>query len=1108
MRTVVLMMTDVVGSTRLWAQDHDAMIAAMARHHHLVHALVVAHGGSRPVDQGEGDSVFAAFPSASAAVTCAAEVQRRLGAEHWPTPSPLRVRVALHVGEVEERDGNLFGTAVNRCARLRALAAGGQTLVSSPLYELLRDRLPSELGLQDLGEHHLKDLPRPERVWQLTGPGLDGPFPPLNASSAPEQGAVRHHPPVPPLLVGADDSALAGRAEELAAASSWWTSALSGQRHVVLLAGEPGIGKTRLAREVALDAHERGAVVLYGRCEEELGAPYQPFVEALDFYLEHVPAARLVPLLGRHPGELVRLHPAVGRLVPGLDAPLASDAETERHRLFQSIASWLCAAAEPAGLVLVLDDLHWATKPTLLLLQHVLHATSAAKLLVVGTYRDTDLAPDHFLAGLLADLRRTGGVSRLALSGLEVDAVADLVASLASEPGRRVQDADAGLARALHVETAGNPFFLGEILRHMSDTGTPFVPRPSRAPERGTPVMGVPAGIREVVDRRLRRLSADVTTALTAAAVAGRDFDLTVVATACGLDEEAVVEALEEAVRARLVEETAVGQYRFAHALVRASLYDALSATRRSRMHSRIARATETSRPQDTIALARHFLQGRDDGDWEKALEYLIRAGDEAMQKLAHDDAIDAYGQALALVEQAPDHGLLRCRLMVALGKAQRYSGEAAHRETLLAAAAHAQQVGSAALLTQAALANTRGFWSTAGHVDDGRIAVLEEALATVGDEDSADRARLMAMLGTELMFTSGQERRVALSDEATQVARRVADPSALLDVLMSAAPANYTPWRMPVLLKDCDELLTLAERVGDPQRTYRATVWNFLARIMSGDVEKADACLRQATRLVDDLGQPTVRWLLMSYTCLRTLLAGELDEAEVQLADAYELGQRTGQPDAFTWYAGQLWVLLRERGQLLSLFDTVHAQVQQNPGLPAWQTVLALMHCLRGERDEAAAILSQLTRGGRLQVERNIMWLCVPANLLEVAEAVDDARAAAVLYAELRDYRHLPVHGGTSYLGSCERYLAAGARAAADLDLAVSHLEAAVVFEERMGAKTWLGVTYGDLARTLRLRDHPGDAASADGLVARALDLARVTGSAHVEARACGRLG
>lgn len=284
MTTRVLLMSDVVGSTRAWDREPDAMGRAMARHHLLVHASVAAAGGWRPVDQGEGDAVFAAFDSAFAAVTCAADLQRALAREKWPTSTPLMVRVGLHLGETTERDGNLFGSAVNRCARLRGLAGPGQVLMSAAVHEAVRDALRDGLAAVDLGEHVLKDLSRPERVWQLSGAGLDGPFPALSSSTA-----VRHNLP-------AQLSSFIGRqhaVEDLVAALR--------EHRLVTVTGPGGMGKTRLATQAAAGA----------LADESFGDLW--FVDLFDVVDPSVVPARLAELLGvtfgeGDPGEALIAH--------------------------------------------------------------------------------------------------------------------------------------------------------------------------------------------------------------------------------------------------------------------------------------------------------------------------------------------------------------------------------------------------------------------------------------------------------------------------------------------------------------------------------------------------------------------------------------------------------------------------------------------------------------------------------------------------------------------------------------------------------------------------------------------------------------------------------
>jgi len=390
----------------------------------------------------------------------------------------------------------------------------------------------------------------------------------------------------------------------------------------VLIAGEPGIGKTRLAAEIAQAAQERGAIVLFGRCDEDLGVPYQPFAEALAHFVMHLPRASGA-LLGTLPGELVHLMPQLGQHVAGLPQPFSADAETERQRLFDAVTSWLSVVAEGAPVVLVLDDLHWATKATLLLLRHVLRATPGVALYVVGTYRDTELGRTHPLADALADLRRDGNVERVGLQGLDTEGATSFVEAAAQRP---LAPAERQLAEAMRVETNGNPFFMGEVMRHLVDTGAVV-----RADGRWELTVyavedaGLPEGVREVISRRVSRLSDAANRALSVAAVVGPTFDrqlLEQIPDACA-DPDALLDALDEAVRAGILIESGRG-YSFAHALIRQTLYNELTSARRTRLHRRVAESIEALPDAGARieALAHHFSEAALDGQEAKAVDY------------------------------------------------------------------------------------------------------------------------------------------------------------------------------------------------------------------------------------------------------------------------------------------------------------------------------------------------------------------------------------------------------------------------------------------------------------------------------------------------------
>src|SRR5271154_857682 len=543
MRAVTFLLTDIEGSTAAWEADAAAMALALARHDELAEQVVTSRGGRLIKTRGEGDATFSVFERPSAAAAAAMELQDAISREQWNLREPMRIRIALHTGEVELRDGDYFGRAVNRAARLRSLAAGGQILCSGATAELVIDSLPDDVVLADLGLRELRNLARPEHVFELRLETAAEVAQPPTSDAPPME-----RPGLPSVLIGAGP--FVGRGSELERLLSAWQTSLGGSACAALIAGEPGVGKTRLAGEWSRQAYEQGAVVLYGRCDEDLGAPYQPFAEALRSLVPCVGTSRLRGLRG-----VEALLPLVPRLVddvPDLAAPTRADPDTERYALFDAVVALFEMASTEAPVVLVLDDLHWAAKPTLLLLRHLLRFGDRARVQIVGTYRSTDLDRSHPLAAMLADLHRgagSGTANRLALSGLDEDDVTAYV----TEAGYN----DEELARALASVTGGNPFFLIEALRHVDESGGVWDPST------------LPQGGREAVSRRLSRLPIETNKALAAAAVVGSRFALDLVERVVGDD---LVDAFDEASKAGIVIEEPGGRYRFNHAIVRQSL--------------------------------------------------------------------------------------------------------------------------------------------------------------------------------------------------------------------------------------------------------------------------------------------------------------------------------------------------------------------------------------------------------------------------------------------------------------------------------------------------------------------------------------------------------
>ena len=462
--------------------------------------------------------------------------------------------------------------------------------------------------------------------------------------------------PLPEVVETAGGFTLAGRSGELDTLVSAWKEVVEGERRLVLISGEPGIGKTRLVTETVRLAHDQGGTVLWGRCDPELGAPFEPFVEALRRYTGGVPAERLREEVGPLAGELTRLLPELSARVPGLAEPLKAEPETERHRMFEAVTDLLSASSETSPVVLVLDDLHWADKPSLLLLRHLLRSVTPLRLLILATYRDTDLDRSHPLAEALGDLRRESGVTRLDLVGLDSGGVEEFMEAAA---GHHLEGPALDLARAVHAETEGNPFFVGEMLRHLVESGF-LVQRDDRWTSDFTLAeVGIPEGIREVVGRRLSRLSDTTNDALAWAAVIGPEFDLAVIEAAGGPAGNDLFDALDEATQAAVLQEVGgtIGRYRFAHALVRSALYEELSTNRRVRMHWAVGEAIDArsgaaaDAPLD--ALAYHYGEGALAGDPERAVAVARRAAARARSELAFEAAVGHLDRALGCLGAA-----------------------------------------------------------------------------------------------------------------------------------------------------------------------------------------------------------------------------------------------------------------------------------------------------------------------------------------------------------------------------------------------------------------------------------------------------------------------
>jgi class 3 adenylate cyclase/tetratricopeptide (TPR) repeat protein len=653
--TVTFLFTDIEGSATLWEHNPAAMKASLARHHAILRRAIEGHGGR--VFQIVGDSFQTAFAVAANGLAAAVAAQRALSAEAWGETGPLRVRMGLHVGPAETSgDDYVSSHTLNRVSRVMSAGHGGQILLSLAAAELAREQLPGEVSLRDLGEYRLKGLSHAERIFQAVAPDLPADFSPLNALKV-----------QPSVLDRLARGRLVARERELAEAVASWQRATADAGQVLLISGEPGIGKTRLVRELAAVLEASGGRVLQGDCYAEGGAPYAPVAQIIQTAVD---LTGLEDLSGLVLADLITLAPALRARFPDAPPNPSLDPQVEQQRIFESVVA-LCAAltARTAPLLFV-DDAHWADSGTLALIRHLARRAHhlRLKLLIVLTYRETELDEARALNEVLLDLNRERLATRIKLTRLSRDETRDLLAALFAE------DITPEFLDGIYHETEGNPFFVEEVCKALVESGK-LVFNDGRWRRPSMAELEIPQSVRVAIQSRVGKLPEAAQETLRLAAIFGREFRYDALAKASELDEEALIAALEGAERAQLIGEVSGARdvaFAFVHALIPATLVEGVGVLRRRRLHRRAAEAIEALRPDDSAALARHFAAA---GERGKAVDYSHRAAQQATALYAYDAARQHLITALDVLD-AGDRHATRLALLEDLADVHRELGE------------------------------------------------------------------------------------------------------------------------------------------------------------------------------------------------------------------------------------------------------------------------------------------------------------------------------------------------------------------------------------------------------------------------------------------------
>jgi DNA-binding winged helix-turn-helix (wHTH) protein/tetratricopeptide (TPR) repeat protein len=884
-----------------------------------------------------------------------------------------------------------------------------------------------------------------------------------------------------------------GRERTLARLEVTLESALAGRGGLVLLAGEPGIGKTRTAEEIARRARQRGATVQVGRCFEGEGAPaFWPWVQVLRGLVASAEVSSLRAALGRDAAELSQLAPELRASLPEVPAAAALEGEQARFRLFDALCGFLTRRAQQGPLLLMLDDLHWADEASLLALEFLAPDLPAAALLVVATYRDVEVRRDHPLSKLLGALARVPACERIALRGLapaEVSVLVEAVAGRAPPPT---------LARTVHEMTEGNPFFIFELARLLGEAGAEGAP-PS--------ALALPQSVRDAIGRRLDALSPECNETLRMAAVLGRACDLALLSRVADQPPEALLEHVGEALGAGILIEDRErrGQYAFGHALVRQTLYDELPAPRRVRLHRRAAEALEASfgasEEPPLSEIAHHYFEATPGGSAEPAIAAAVRAAEHAHRLLAYEESARLYEQALeALAIAAPADAERRFELLAAAGAEHRAAGaREAARTRFRSAAGVARGLARGDLLARAAI-GFRGFGEMGIPPEPDTLALLEEARDALGSSDARLRSLLLSKLTGTAPYALSMAQRETLSREALVLARASGDLAALRDALSAREWACFGPDRVAERKAIGEEMVALGERSNDPLTAFTGWEALFGVYLLHGDAAGADRALAACRRLADALRYRYVLFQARFFEGARLACSGDLDGAERIYADALELG-RDRVPYAQVLHdAHALWLrFLRgdsrhpDVGEALLQGLVGHWKGSENIARAA----LALMARDAGRLDEMRRILAEIAKDGFAAIERDEHFLLTAAISSDVISRADDRDRAAELYDLLLPYQELLAFHDLlrAFAGSVSSILGELCLVTRRYDAGVAHYEAGIAREQGFGARTAVISSKVGLLRVLRARAAAGDEPRA----------ARLLGEVAAEAEALG---
>jgi len=1104
-RLAAILAADVAGYSMLMNTDEDATYLAWRSARAEVIDPGIEAGQGRIVKH-TGDGFLAEFPTVLAAVDCAVKIQREMGLRNQDLADDrqFQFRIGINLGDIIVDSEDIHGDGVNIAARLEAIASAGGVCISDDVYRQVRNKPGFEF--EDLGEHSVKNIAAPIRAYRVTGHGHAEELPDLATPPHvpdPDSTAESGGNPLETMLenmAGAQQQPpmmMVGRESEKESLSRAYDAARQGNGNIVLIRGEPGIGKSCLASTFAEEAKGESTWVVYGQCHETLGSP--PFWPWLQI-LRNLQLAD--DSLGLSPAAIFEDLAATDKKQQGRSSSLlTSDIGSEQFLLFSKIANVLAQYSTENTLILVIDDMHWADKSSLLLLNHICRRLSQQAILIIGTYRDIEITRKHPLFESLGEISRLANLARIALKGLSEEDVYGFIENTVSET------LSPEILRSLYDKTEGNPLFVSEVAR--------ILQQERFDPASGPLAIEIPEGIQEAIGRRLNQLSAQCNELLPMAAVIGRKFSLPVLNRMIPESEQlGLLETLEEAANRGVIEQrrNSVAEFEFCHVLTRDILYNELSLARKIRLHKKVADALVQLSDGDTDfsagEIARHYYHAVQGGHSDDAVDYAIAAAEHSIKLSAYDEAREYFELVMDVFNLDESRYAKRkaeiyyriAECIHAVGSPTRKSADAC--KLALDAARQSQQYEIFAAAASRLVYVDR----TPNKLYEG-LDAIEEALSYLSEGDLAARADLLAYHAMSLCFNDHRVNAERVAFEALSVAQRCGDKLVLCNSLcMALLVLRGRPEKLSERIRLGEQAADLATEIGrdsehvlilnDPRE------WLILTYQELGDMERVKALIRQLEVSIEKQYSYKGHYFAASANANQALYEGRWQLAETLIEEASELGAGHLDESAEGVYGVQMFLLNRELGRLPMIQGALDRMLTDGRQA-VWAPGLLVTYTELGRLDEARDIFELLAANDFRPLGEGELFLTCLVYMIEACVELNDTVRAHALYQRLVPYSGQMVPHATAVShGPADLYLGMMASMMNNLEEAQQLFARAVALCDRSAPNMWQAHIKFRQAQVLKRHNFSGGRSTFDELIGQARVTAEAMGMINLLAK------